>query len=76
MLIHGDKKSHALWSIANVEKLLLLKVNEVRAATIKYFINGKTVVMKSINRLYLIEPMKQTSEDIPPKFFDRKICQI
>ena len=76
MLIHGDKKSHALWSIANVEKLLLLKDNEVRVATIKYFINGKTVVMKSINRLYLIEPMKQTSEDILPKFFDRKICQI
>ena len=76
MLIHGDKKSHALWSIANVEKLLLLKDNEVRVATIKYFINGKTVVMKSINRLYLIEPMKQTSEDIPPNFFDRKICQI
>ena len=55
----------ALWSIAKVEKVLLSKDNEVRDATIKYVIYGKAVVInRLINKLYPIEPMKQTSADI------------
>ena len=61
----------ALWSIAKVEKVLLSKDNEVRDATIKYVIYGKAVVInRLINKLYPIEPMKQTSADIQTKFVD------
>ena len=67
-----------MWSIAKVEKVLLSNNNKVRGATIKYFINGKAVVInKPINKLYTIEPVKQTSADIQLKFVDdTKICQI
>ena len=40
VIIHDDKKSHALWSVAKIEKVLLSK-DKVGGATIKYFINGK-----------------------------------
>ena len=45
---------------------------------IKYLINGKAVVInRPINKLYPIEPVKQTGEDIQPNSVDdRKICQI
>ena len=78
VLIHGDRKSRALWSVAKVEKVLLSNDNKVRGATIKYFINCKTVVInRPINKLYPTEPVKQTSADIQPKFvYDTKICQI
>ena len=75
VIIHDDKKSHALWSVT---KVLLSNDNKVRGATINYFINGKAVVMNTpINKRYPIEPVKQTSADIQPKFVDdTKICQI
>ena len=78
VIIHDNKKSCALWSVAKVEKVLLSKDNKVRGAMIKYFINGKTVVInRPISKLYPIEPVKQTSADIQPKFVDdTKICQI
>ena len=78
VIIHDNKKSHALWLVAKVEKVLLSNDNKVRGATIKYFINGKAVVMnRPINKLYPIEPVKQTSADIQTKFIDdTKICQI
>ena len=44
-LVHDGKKSHVLWSVAKVEKSLLSKGNKVQSATIKYFINGKPVVI-------------------------------
>ena len=77
-IIHDDKKSRGLWSVAKVEEALLSKEHKVRGPTIKYFINGKTVVInRPINKLYLIEPMKQTSANIQSKFVDEtKICQI
>ena len=58
-----------------VEKTLLSKDNKIRGATIKHF---KTVVLnRRINKLYPIEWMKQTIENIWPKFVDvKKICQI
>ena len=67
-----------MWSVAKVEKVLLSNDNKVRGATIKYLINGKAVVInRPINKLYPIEPVKQTSVDIQPKFVDdTKICQI
>ena len=50
VIIHDDKKSRASWSVAKVEKVLLSKDNKVRDATIKYVINGKTVVInRSVN---------------------------
>ena len=60
------------------EKVLLSKDNKVRGAMIKYFINGKTVVInRPINKVYPMEPMKQTSADIQPRFVDdTKICKI
>ena len=71
VIIHDDKKSRALWSIAKVEKVLLSNDNKVRGATIKYFINGKAVVInRPIYKLYPTEPVKQTSADIQPKFVD------
>ena len=78
VIIHDEKKSRALWSVAKVEKVLLSNNNKVRGATMKYCINGKAVVInKPINKLYPIEPVKQTSADIQPKFVDdTKICQI
>ena len=78
LIIHNDKKSRALWSVAKVEKVLLSKDNKVPGAAIKYFINGKTAVInRPINKLYPIEPIKQTSADIQLKFVDdMKICQI
>ena len=77
VIIHDDKKSRALCSVAKVEKVLLSNDNKVRGATIKYFINGKAVVInRSISKLYPIEPVKQTSADIQPKFVDgTKNCQ-
>ena len=65
-------------SVAKVEKVLLSNDNKVRGATIKYFINGKAVVINGpINKFYPNEPVKQTSADIQPKFVDdTKICQI
>ena len=77
VIIHDDKKSRALWSVAKIEKVLLSNNNKVRGATIKYFINGKAVAInKPINKLYTIEPVKQTSADIQLKFVDdTKICQ-
>ena len=44
-LDHDGKKSHVLWSVAKVEKVLLSKDNKVQDATIKYFINGIPVVI-------------------------------
>ena len=78
VIIHDAKNSRALWSVAKVERVLLSKDNKVRGATIKYFINGKAVVLnRPINKFYLIEPVKQTSTDIQLKFVDdTKICQI
>ena len=71
VIIHDDKKSRALWSVAKVEKVWLSKDDNVRGASIKYFINGKEVVVnRPINKLYPIEPVKQTSADIQPKFAD------
>ena len=57
---------------------MLSNDNKVRVETIKYFINGKTVVInRPINKIYPIEPVKQTSVDIQPKFIDdTNICQI
>ena len=69
VIICDDQKSRALLSVAKVEKVLLSKDNNVRGATIKYVINGKTAVInRPINKLYPIELMKQTSVDIQPKF--------
>ena len=78
VIIHYDKKSRALWSVAKVEKVLLSNDNKIRGATIKYFTNGKAVVInRPINKIYPIEPVKQTSVDIQPKFIDdTNICQI
>ena len=75
--MQDDKKSRALWSVAKVEKALLLKDNKVWGATIKYFVNGKKVVInRPINKLYPIDPVKQTSADIQPNFVeDKKNCQ-
>ena len=57
---------------------MLSNDNKVWGATIKYFINGKAVVIKRpINKLYLIEPVKQTSADIQPKFIgDTKFVKL
>ena len=53
IIIHDGKRSRTLWSVAKIEKVLLSKDNEVRGATIKYFINGKTVVInRTISKLY------------------------
>lgn len=50
--IHDDQKSRALWSVANVGKVLLSKDITVRGATINYVINGKSVVMnRPMNKL-------------------------
>ena len=69
VIIHDDKKSRALWSVAKAEKVLLSSDNKVRGATIKYFINGKAVVInRPITKFYPIEPVKQTSAEIQPKF--------
>ena len=78
LIIHDDKKSRALSSVSKLKKVLLSKDNKVRRTTIKYFINGKTVVIiRPTNKRYPIEPMKQTSADTQPKFVDdTKICQI
>ena len=78
VIIHDDKKSRALWSVAKVEKVLLSNDNKIRGATIKYFTNGEAVVInRPINKIYPIEPVKQTSVDIQPKFIDdTNICQI
>ena len=38
VIIHDDKKSRALWSVAKAEKVLLSSDNKVRGATIKYFL--------------------------------------
>ena len=55
VIIHDDKKSCALCSLAKIEKVLLPKDNKVRDATIKYVINGKTAVInRPINKLYPI----------------------
>ena len=77
-IIHDDRKSHALWSVAKVEKVLLSNDNKIRGVTIKYFTNGKAVVInRPINKIYPIEPVKQTSVDIQPKFIDdMNICEI
>ena len=76
VIIHDDKNSHELWLVAKVEKVLLPKDYKARGETIKYFTNGKTFVTKNTdNKLYPIEPMKQTSEN-STNFFDyKKICQ-
>ena len=65
-------------TITKVGKVLLSKDNKVLGATIKYFINGKTVVInRPINKLYPIEPLKQTRADTQPEFVDdTKTCQI
>ena len=57
------------------EKALLSKDNKIRGATIKHF---KTVVLKRrISKLYPIEWMKQTIENIWPKFVDvRKFVKL
>ena len=59
-------------------KVLLSKDNKVRGVKMKYFVNAKAVLInKPISKLYLIETMKQTSEDIRPRLFhDKKVCQI
>ena len=78
-LVHDGKKARALLSVAKVEKTVLPKDNKVQSARIKYFINGKPVVInRPINKLfYLTEPMKNTSDDIRPTFVDdSKICKI
>lgn len=64
--------------IVKVKKVLLSKDNKVRSATIKHFINGKTVAInRPTNKLYPFELMKQISADVQPKFVnDAKICQI
>ena len=77
VIIHDNKKSCALCSVAKIEKVLVSNNNKVWCATIKYFINGKAVVInRPISKLCPIEPVKQTSADIQPKFVDDpKICQ-
>ena len=51
MIIPDDKKSCAICPVANVEKVLLSKINKVRGATIKNVINGKRVVIyRPINK--------------------------
>ena len=64
--------------VAKFEKVLLSKDNKIWGASIKYFINGKTVVIKRPkNKLYPVKPMKQTSAVLQQKFVDdTKICQI
>ena len=53
IIIHDGKKSRTLWSFVKIEKVLLSKDNKVRGATIKYFINGKAVVInRTISKLY------------------------
>ena len=53
IIIHDGKKSRTLWSVVKIEKVLLSKDNKVRGATIKYFINGKAVVInRTISKLY------------------------
>ena len=78
VIIHGDKRSSTLQSVAKVKKVLLSKGNKVWSATMKYFINGKTVVINTpIYNFYAIQPVKQTSEDNRPMFNDHKnFCQI
>ena len=49
IIIHDGKKSRTLWSVAKIEKVLLSKDNEVRGATIKYFI---IVINRTISKLY------------------------
>ena len=60
------------------KKVFQSKDNKVQSATIKYLINGKTVVInRPINNPYPIKPIKQTSAEIQPKLVDdTKICQI
>ena len=45
VLTYDDKMSHALWSVAEFEKVLLSKDSKVQGATIKYFLNDKIVVL-------------------------------
>ena len=59
VIIHDDKKSGALWSVAKVENILLSKDNKVRAANIKLTV----VINRPIKKLYPIEPLKQTNAD-------------
>ena len=67
-LVYDGKKPHALSSVAKVKKTFLPKDNKAQSARIKYFINGKPVVINiPINKhFYQTEPMKNTSDNIQP----------